>query len=390
MSSKRGRKRNDNLPPNRARDVQRAFRARRAAHLQAMEERVAELEEENDRLRAALNLPPANRPPLGKGPTGKDKPKSYVSSPIDASGSGSSSQTMTGCERPGPSRATSSAEDSAPPTRGNSLSPSAPPPALRTSPSSWDAMVAASSAENGTESHASPASTAFSHPSPATSSFAHIPPPMSPASFAHGSAGPSTASSQPYTPTGQYSLPPIGGSSLPPSSQAGYSYSAPAPSSSRQAHAGNAYLLSSNQHVPPAAADRQIAQASYGSSTSSYMLRDVRDDGYNPYSYASPGGPPPHELKPLPPSASDTPSSSSSLHNAGVHHHHHPQHAHHRAPRDPPPSGAMPYAPRRSITEPSGFRSLGTHFPHLPHPQAQLVSHGAGVRLPTPPRPPES
>lgn len=34
MSSKRGRKRNDNLPPNRARDVQRAFRARRAAHLQ--------------------------------------------------------------------------------------------------------------------------------------------------------------------------------------------------------------------------------------------------------------------------------------------------------------------------------------------------------------------
>ncbi len=34
MSSKRGRKRNDNLPPNRARDVQRAFRERRAAHLQ--------------------------------------------------------------------------------------------------------------------------------------------------------------------------------------------------------------------------------------------------------------------------------------------------------------------------------------------------------------------
>lgn len=31
---KRGRKRNDNLPPNRNRDVQRAFRARRAAHLE--------------------------------------------------------------------------------------------------------------------------------------------------------------------------------------------------------------------------------------------------------------------------------------------------------------------------------------------------------------------
>ncbi|KAG7089843.1 hypothetical protein E1B28_011488 [Marasmius oreades] len=75
MSSKRGRKRNDNLPPNRARDVQRAFRARRAAHLQALEQRVSELEEENDCLRQALNLPVANRPPLGKGPTGKDKPK---------------------------------------------------------------------------------------------------------------------------------------------------------------------------------------------------------------------------------------------------------------------------------------------------------------------------
>jgi hypothetical protein len=33
-STQGGRKRNDNLPPNRARDVQRAFRARRAAHLQ--------------------------------------------------------------------------------------------------------------------------------------------------------------------------------------------------------------------------------------------------------------------------------------------------------------------------------------------------------------------
>ncbi|KAJ3716011.1 hypothetical protein EV361DRAFT_916148 [Lentinula raphanica] len=77
MSSKRGRKRNDNLPPNRARDVQRAFRARRAAHLQALEQRVSELEEENSCLRQALSLPPANRPVLGKGPTGKDKPKAY-------------------------------------------------------------------------------------------------------------------------------------------------------------------------------------------------------------------------------------------------------------------------------------------------------------------------
>ncbi|KAI0087313.1 hypothetical protein BDY19DRAFT_245438 [Irpex rosettiformis] len=85
MSSKRGRKRNDNLPPNRARDVQRAFRARRAAHLEALEQRVAELEDENNTLRAALNLPPANRQPLGKGPTGKDKPKPRTESPSSGS-----------------------------------------------------------------------------------------------------------------------------------------------------------------------------------------------------------------------------------------------------------------------------------------------------------------
>ncbi|KAG5651740.1 hypothetical protein H0H81_007593 [Sphagnurus paluster] len=75
MSSKRGRKRNDNLPPNRARDVQRAFRARRAAHLLALEQRVTELELENAKLRKMVGWPPDDRPPLGKGPTGKDKPK---------------------------------------------------------------------------------------------------------------------------------------------------------------------------------------------------------------------------------------------------------------------------------------------------------------------------
>lgn len=76
MSSKRGRKVNKDLPPSRARDVQRAFRARRAAHLEALEERVAVLEQENSLLRAALKLPPPDRPLLGRGPTGKEKPKS--------------------------------------------------------------------------------------------------------------------------------------------------------------------------------------------------------------------------------------------------------------------------------------------------------------------------
>ncbi|KAF8339686.1 uncharacterized protein EI90DRAFT_2861796, partial [Cantharellus anzutake] len=72
-TSKRGRKRDDTLPPNRARDVQRAFRARRASHLEALEQRVIILEDENARLRAALDLPPSDRPPLGTGPTGRGK-----------------------------------------------------------------------------------------------------------------------------------------------------------------------------------------------------------------------------------------------------------------------------------------------------------------------------
>jgi len=76
MSSKRGRKVNKDLPPSRARDVQRAFRARRAAHLEALEDRVAVLEQENTLLRSALSLPPSDRPPLGRGPTGKEKPRS--------------------------------------------------------------------------------------------------------------------------------------------------------------------------------------------------------------------------------------------------------------------------------------------------------------------------
>ncbi|KAH7911349.1 hypothetical protein BJ138DRAFT_1085771 [Hygrophoropsis aurantiaca] len=119
MSSKRGRKRNDNLPPNRARDVQRAFRARRAAHLQALELRVTELEEENNCLRAALNLPPASRPTLGKGPTGKDKPKSLDHEPTSQSSK---------------SRDSSLAAESPSPRRSESVSPGLITSNIRTSP----------------------------------------------------------------------------------------------------------------------------------------------------------------------------------------------------------------------------------------------------------------
>lgn len=82
--SKRGRKRDDNLPPNRARDVQRAFRARRASHLESLEARVVLLEEENARFRVLLDLPPSERPPLGTGPTGRGKLTCYLSPPPGA------------------------------------------------------------------------------------------------------------------------------------------------------------------------------------------------------------------------------------------------------------------------------------------------------------------
>ncbi|KAH8921940.1 hypothetical protein BT69DRAFT_1351282 [Atractiella rhizophila] len=49
---KRGRKQDDTLPPSRSRDVQRAFRARRAAYIANLEQRVKELEEENAALKA--------------------------------------------------------------------------------------------------------------------------------------------------------------------------------------------------------------------------------------------------------------------------------------------------------------------------------------------------
>ncbi|WRT63980.1 uncharacterized protein IL334_000907 [Kwoniella shivajii] len=69
----RGRKPNDQLPPSRAREVQRAFRLRRAEHLAALEERILHLEQENNSLRALLNLPITDKGRIGSGPTGRGK-----------------------------------------------------------------------------------------------------------------------------------------------------------------------------------------------------------------------------------------------------------------------------------------------------------------------------
>ncbi|GAA5842907.1 hypothetical protein JCM9279_004026 [Rhodotorula babjevae] len=65
---KRGRKQDDSLPPSRSRDIQRAFRARRAALLSNLEARVAFLEAENAALRAHCGLAPDGPPLSGPAP----------------------------------------------------------------------------------------------------------------------------------------------------------------------------------------------------------------------------------------------------------------------------------------------------------------------------------
>lgn len=109
----RGRRRDDSLPYNRARDVQRAFRARRAQHLSNLEQRVQDLEEENAHLREALRLPPSDRPPIGTGPTGRGR----LLKPTTGE-SQSSSGTVPDHESPpiAASTSTSTSEPSPPPS----------------------------------------------------------------------------------------------------------------------------------------------------------------------------------------------------------------------------------------------------------------------------------
>ncbi|KAK0204707.1 hypothetical protein DFS33DRAFT_682987 [Desarmillaria ectypa] len=223
MSSKRGRKRNDNLPPNRARDVQRAFRARRAAHLQALEQRVTELEEENNCLRQALNLPLANRPALGKGPTGKDKPKTYelnaasTSIPLRSSRDSSSS--------PGSTRASSLSP-------GNLATTVPPRSVTEVEGGSWDQTLMI----NDQQSDVPSSSASSSYPLP----------PMNP------------------PPIKQYA-----------------SYTSPVPTS-RNSLPSSVYISSQNSYSH--SADRPVSSAYTNSA--GFVVRDVRDEPRSHYSYS--------------------------------------------------------------------------------------------------------
>ncbi|KAI9512990.1 hypothetical protein F5148DRAFT_972669 [Russula earlei] len=304
MSSKRGRKRNDNLPPNRARDVQRAFRARRAAHLDALEQRVAELEEENGNLRAALNLPPANRPPLGKGPTGKDKPKLNSAPPSRPSQAGALDAV---------SRAGSSA-DSPTSTRAQSLSPSTITATMRPSSNtvhsleggSWDQGMITGDEQSQSAPHASSPSTGY--PLPGVSLGAHA---KNPSQF---------------------------------------SYPSPAQSSSRTTLPGTMYMPAAVQQGTQNfahSADRPLGEAAYGGGS----YPPAREDQQQRFSYSQPSysGEGATHLSQHPP--------STSLHYTT-------QQQRDPSPAQTPVS----FAHRRSITDPQGFSSLVNQYPHLPPP----------------------
>lgn len=191
---------------------------------------MSELEEENNCLRAALNLPAANRPSLGKGPTGKDKPKSLESTPIVAQSISSKS------------RESSPVGASPSPGRSESDSPSVVSGNLRTPPvieGHWDDNFMIDQQ---------------SQPSHVSSS--------SPASYSLRPVPPSMSQKSPHQFTFSNPMPP------PPRSMISNSVSAhPLQPSYTQT------------------ADRPIAT---GYNDMNYLLCDVRESPHYPYSYQQP------------------------------------------------------------------------------------------------------
>ncbi|PPR02602.1 hypothetical protein CVT24_002173 [Panaeolus cyanescens] len=381
MSSKRGRKRNDNLPPNRARDVQRAFRARRAAHLKALEDRVSELEEENGCLRQALNLPPSNRPPLGKGPTGKDKPKTFEST-LQSFGV-SSSRELSSAPTAAPSPVSRASSESPSNTAVSMSSLSSRPMTVIESGTWNDSILLSDPPSHQTQSQPGQVS----------------PIPQQQQQQQQQQHPPA----QPPVPT-----PP---SVQPQHQQISQQHHHRPPSSTQQAHQGLHHSSLDTQgeityHITPltaplsaplpmkplqfasysdnfASTSRPLSSALYSSSSPSYSqtsdrplstgfgnqtynrtdhLRQEATNRHQQYSYQSSFQPHNGSLH------SQTPS-------PGIAHLHNNQNNTHTPnARDLP----LPYPHRRSLTDPQGF-SLGQGFPHLPNP-TQLQSH---------PRPPE-
>lgn len=226
------------------------------APAQELEQRVMELEEENSALRIALNLPPASRPSLGKGPTGKDKPRALE---------GSSRSYPSSAK----SRESSNADlDSPPSTRTHSLSPSAMT-SVRPSPRSAPALESGGTWDQSLlmgEQHDD------------------------------GQGGSTT-----------YPLPPVS-TSMPQKGVHQYTFSDPMPPNPRSGMGSSMYIGSQQSHYSPTT-ERPMT-STYNSA--GYIARDSRDESQ--YSY-SPTQYPNHDS----PMQSHSPTTNTT-HHSQIHH----------------------------------------------------------------------
>ena len=315
---------------------------------------MAELEEENEQYRQALNLPPSIRPALGKGPTGKDKPKPPYTSSRPSSSTNSTPSTSTvlpslttsipsnsSKSRPSPSESPSSSS-----ARTHSLSPSnsmsipsqpfrkTPPtlPGLETS-SSWDHHTNIVMPKEQQQS-------ANQHTSPRTASFTLNP-------------GPHSAQPQ----------------------LTSFGYSEPMPSRSTQSNA--MYIHHPQNLPPPPPPDRQQpVREQYNEPH--FVLRDVREERQH-YSFSQPSFPSPHDgslHSPVPHDTSQMNSMAMSQHRDQMTSAQHQQQQQQQQQQS--------FAHRRSITEPQGFRGIINQYPHLPSPQAHSQQPDYPPRLPPP------
>ena len=312
---------------------------------------MAELEEENEQYRQALNLPPSNRPALGKGPTGKDKPKPpYTSRPSSSTNSTPSTGTAlpsltTSVPSNNPKSRPSPESPSSSSARTHSLSPSnslsipgqpfrkTPPtlPGLETG-SSWDhhtAMVVSKEQQQSANQHNSPRTASFTL-----------------------NTGPHAAQPQ----------------------LTSFGYSEPMPSRSTQSNA--MYMSHPSQSLPPPPPpDRQQPVREHYSEPH-FVIRDVREDRQH-YSFSQPSFPSPHDgslHSPVPHDTSQMSSMTMSQHRDQMN----------SAQQQQQQQQQQSFAHRRSITEPQGFRGIINTFPHLPSPQAHSQQPDYPLRLPPP------
>ncbi|KAL8283899.1 hypothetical protein RQP46_005331 [Phenoliferia psychrophenolica] len=102
-TGKRGRKQDNTLPPSRSRDVQRAFRARRAEKISGLEARVKQLEDENALLRSKLGMkeaepwvlpPPSTSTPVASTSSTTATQREGYANQFDANPTGATTTTM--------------------------------------------------------------------------------------------------------------------------------------------------------------------------------------------------------------------------------------------------------------------------------------------------------